>query len=128
VLGFTAALAFLCDGSDDALEAVSFSRGSSIPHFISSLHPCQVLAATPSAHDIMSSLPPFSCVELKDSPTIVSCVIESGFYRGRVLKPRPSFAKVSLAVSLPVRATLGVARKKLAVKEAEVVGGLGFRV
>ena len=67
-------------------------------------------------------------MELKDNPTIISCVIESGFYRGLVLKPRPSFAKVSLAVSLPVPATLGVARKKLAVKEAEVVGGLGFRV
>ena len=83
-------------------------------------HPCQVQAATPSANDIMSSLPPFASVELKENPTILSCLIESGFYRGPVLKPRPSFAKVSLAVALPVAATLGVARRGLAVKEAEV--------
>ena len=78
ILGFTAALAFVCDGSDDVLEAVR--------------------AGTPSAGDVMSSLSPFSNVELKDSPTILSCIIESGFYRGPVLKPRPSFAKVHSVV------------------------------
>ncbi len=74
ILGFSAALAFLCDGSDDMLQ--------------------DILAATPSAGDVMSSLQPFASVELKDSPTILSCLIEGGFYRGPVLKPRPSFAKV----------------------------------
>jgi hypothetical protein len=75
VLGFSAALAYVCDGCDDVLEAV--------------------IAGTPSASEIMPSLQPFDGVELKDNPTILSCVIESGFCRGSVLKPRPSFAKVS---------------------------------
>ncbi len=75
VLAFAAALAFVCDGSDDMLQSV--------------------LAATPAASEMMSSLTPFSSVDLKDNPTILSCLIESGFYRGPVLKPRPSFAKVA---------------------------------
>ncbi len=73
-LGFAAALAFVCDGCDDVLESI--------------------VASTPSAGDVMSSITPFTCVELKDNPTILTCLIESGFYRGPVLKTRPSFAKV----------------------------------
>ncbi len=75
VLGFAAALAYVCDGSDDMLASI--------------------LAATPAASEMMSSLIPFSSVDLKDNPTILSCLIEGGFYRGPVLKPRPSFAKVA---------------------------------
>ena len=76
VLGFAAAVAFVCDGSDDALA--------------------KILADTPATGDVMASITPFSCVELKENPTILSCLVESGFYRGPVLKPRPSFAKVPL--------------------------------
>ncbi len=79
VLGFSAALAFVCDGSDDMLETI--------------------FAATPAAGDVMSSLQAFSSVELKDNPTILTCLIEGGFYRGPVLKPRPSFAKVMMLCS-----------------------------
>ena len=72
--GFTAAMAFLCDGSDSMLETL--------------------IAGTPATDDVMSSLLSFAGIELKDNPTVLSCLVESGFYRGPVLKPRPSFVKV----------------------------------
>ncbi len=79
VLGFAAALAFVCDGSDDLLA--------------------NIVAGSAAASEVMSSIAPFSSIELKDNPTVLSCLIEGGFYRGPVLKPRPSFAKVP--VQLP---------------------------
>ncbi len=76
----------MCDGCDDLLD--------------------KVLADTPSAAEVMSSITPFSGVELKDNPTLLSCLIESGFYRGPVLKTRPSFAKVRVSTIIPTRCVL----------------------